>query len=383
MAVIKFPCSACQKLMAVGPELAGRKVRCPHCHQVLVAPAAAPEAESDNLFQFAKPPEGQDSIFGEPADDSVLGPARQAAPNPSAGVEDNPFAPPRPAPREQRDETAEQPVETDRRPRGSAAASGKQNWVLALLVPYALFMTVMAIFYYVKYSRAVQDHPLEQIPDLMGEFQKDVKKDGKPVVRAIKLPPADQPLPDKLVTSLGRPITVGSIEVTPLSVEYRPWAAFTKDKTRAEVKKVPVKTTLVMHVRLRNVSPDLTFYPTDPYFDRNPKHPNDKPYTLVDVGGKMFFGGVIEFVTVAGTTERTWLQGQENDNKPLGPGESRETVFVTRPRDGVFDAVQQSKGQAVWRIQVRRGLVPYEGHEIPASAVVGVAFTAADVRKAG
>jgi len=44
MSVIKFPCSICQKPMAVGPELAGCQVRCPHCLQVLVAPAAAAPA---------------------------------------------------------------------------------------------------------------------------------------------------------------------------------------------------------------------------------------------------------------------------------------------------------------------------------------------------
>lgn len=379
MAIIKFPCSVCQKLMAVGPDLAGRKVRCPHCHQVLVAPATAPEPQPDNLFQFSPQPGGADNMFGEPVEDNVFAAVVQEPTAPAENGANNPFAPTRGGPTS---DATDGPRPVERRPRESPAA-GKQNWVMALLVPYALVMTALAIFYYVKYSYAVSEHPLEQIPDLMGEFQKDVKKDGKPVVRAIKLPPADQPLPDKLVTLLGRPITVGAIEVTPLSVEYRPWAAFTKDKTRPEVKKVPVKPTLVLHVRLRNVSPDLTFYPTDPYFDRNPKHANDKPYTLLDVGGKMYFGGVIEYVTETGTTERTWLQGQENDDKPLGPGESRDTVFVARPRDGVFDAVQKAKSPAVWRIQVRRGLVAYDGHEIPASAVVGVAFTAADVRKAG
>ncbi|HEY1381753.1 MAG TPA: hypothetical protein VGF55_33450, partial [Gemmataceae bacterium] len=213
--------------------------------------------------------------------------------------------------------------------------------------------------------------------------QKETKKDGKPVVRAIKLPPADQPLPEKLVTSLGRPIRIGAIEVTPLSVEYRPWTAYTKEKGRPETKKVPVKDTLVLHVRLTNVSPDLTFYPTDPYFDRRPKHANDRPYMLVDVGGTKFYGGLVEYVTEPGNTERTWLEGQQDDNKPLGPGESRETVFVTRPRDAVFDAVQKAKAPAVWRVQVRRGLVPFEGREVPVSAVVGVAFTAADVKRAG
>jgi hypothetical protein len=58
-------------------------------------------------------------------------------------------------------------------------------------------------------------------------------------------------------------------------------------------------------------------------------------------------------------------------------------VVVTRPRDGVLAAVERGKGPAVWRIQVRRGTVPYQGTEIPVSAVIGVIFTAADVKKVG
>ena len=243
-------------------------------------------------------------------------------------------------------------------------------------------MTIMAIMYYVKYSNAVSEHPLEQIPDLLGEFQQKQSK-GTPQTRNVPLPPPDQDLPAKLTTTLGKPLRIGDIEVTPLSIEYRPWTAFTKVKNRPEPKKVAIKDTLVLHVRLRNVSSDLTFYPTDPYFDRNPKGPNDKPYDLVDVGGRKYFGGLIEYVTETGNTERTWLRGQEADDKPLGPGESRETVLLTRPRDGVFDAVRKANAPAVWRVQVRRGLVPYHGTEVPASAVVGVAFTAADVKKSG
>lgn len=386
MAAMKFPCALCQRRMAIGPELAGRRVRCPFCHQVVVAPAPATgPTDSQNPFDFSRSPDESDSIFGEPADDDLFGasprPVPAFAPPPTAprpAVEDNPLVPPPAAP------PPEPAAAPERRPSSpGTSAGGRAGWFLAILVPYALFMTVMAIFYYVRYSRAAQEHPLEMIPDLMGEYQRDIKKDGKPVVRAIRLPPADQPLPDKLVTTLGRPIRVGAIEVTPLSVEYRKWTAYTKEKGREDPKQVPIRDTLVLHVRLKNVSPDLTFYPTDPYFDRNPKYANDRPYTFVDVGGRKFFGGIIEYITEPGNTERTWLQGQEDDNKPLGPGESRETVFLTRPSDAVFDAVQKSASAAVWRVQVRRGLVNYGGKEIPVSAVVGVAFTAADVKRVG
>ena len=47
---------------------------------------------------------------------------------------------------------------------------------------------------------------------------------------------------------------------------------------------------------------------------------------------------------------------------------------MTRPKDGVFDAVKKAKAPAVWRTQVRRGLIPYQDTEIPVSAVVGVSF---------
>ncbi|HEX4591605.1 MAG TPA: hypothetical protein VH120_16835 [Gemmataceae bacterium] len=253
---------------------------------------------------------------------------------------------------------------------------------MPILVPYAVFMTIMAIVYFVKYANAVQEHPLENIPDLLGEFQQKQTK-GKQQVRSLTLPPADQDLPARMITSLGRSIRIGAIEVTPLSVEYRPWVGYTKPRGRPETKKVAIRDTLVLHLRLKNVSRDLTFYPTDPYFDRDPKNSNDKPYTLVDAGGRKYYGGVIEYQTDANDTERTWLQGREDDDKPLAPGETRETVLVTRPRDAVFDAVKKSKSPAVWRVQVRRGLVPYHDTEIPVSAVIGVAFTAADVKKVG
>src|SRR5947208_16508516 len=109
MAVIKFPCAACRKLMAVGPELAGRKVRCPHCHEVMAAPTSAPAGgptDSEDPFQFNKPPTEDDSIFGEPADEDLFGtpskavfdlPPPATAPQSSAPAE-NPFAAGAPSP---------------------------------------------------------------------------------------------------------------------------------------------------------------------------------------------------------------------------------------------------------------------------------------------
>jgi hypothetical protein len=362
--------------MAVGPELAGSQVRCPHCLQVVVAPTTVgpDESVSGNPFQFAESAQEANDRIGTHTDAAsfTFSSSAESLPETTAG----------PDPTSEL-QSSDLPTTAGPTSRGPAnTAGGRPNWLLTILVPYAVFMTVMAIFYFIKYSSVANETPLDQIPDLLGQFQQKQAK-GSPQSRSVPLPPPDQNLPGRLLTSLGKPIQVGAIEVTPLAVEYRPWTAFTKIRNRYEPRKVPIKATLVMHLRLRNVSPDLTFYPTDPYFDRNPKQANDKPYTLLDVGGRKYYGGLIEFVAEPGNTERTWIAGQENDDKPLGPGEARETVLVSRPGDALFDAVQKAKEPAVWRIHVRRGLMPYHGTEIPVSAVVGVSFTAADIRKSG
>lgn len=361
MASIKFPCASCSKVMAVSEEYAGKKVRCPHCQQVVIAVSEQPGQDPFGFGQSASP-----------LDESTAT-SSPDAPN------DDPFTPSRMKASTTTD-SLDEDVSTPRISRNRNASSHRAGWLLGILVPYAIFMTVMAIWYYMKYSNAVHDHPLEMIPDLLGEYQKEIKKDGKPVVRAIKLPPADQSLPDRLTTTLGKAIRVGDIEVTPISIEYGPWTHFKKLKNREEPQKETF-TSLVMRVKLRNLSTDLAFYPTDPYFDRHPKSSNEKPYTLVDVDGQKTFGGVLSYDIEVGHAERSWLQGQENDTKPLQPGETRETVFVTQPR--VFESLQTAKSPAVWRIQVRRGLVPFHDREIPVSAVVGVKFAASDVRRTG
>lgn len=259
---------------------------------------------------------------------------------------------------------------------------GVTSVALAILVPYSMLMTVVALVYYTKYETARSKHPLEEIPDLLGEFRNLQKKGGaKQSSQSLRLPPPDKlELPPHLVTTLGVPITVGAIEVTPIRIERRVPVAFSLEKGKDEPEKiVGANDHLVLHLRLRNVSPDLIFYPSDPYFTRRPKDASDRPYSLVEVEGRKFYGGLIAYSTEHGRVEREWVGGQENDHLPLAPGESRETVVVTHPRDGVIAAVNASKVPALWRIHVRRGMVRFRDTEIPASCVIGVAFSAKDV----
>lgn len=84
MQTVNFNCSHCKKLMAVGLTLLGRNVRCPHCKQVVQAPATAganpppvatqTRSPTSPSFQPAPPPvESQESIFGETHDDDLFG----------------------------------------------------------------------------------------------------------------------------------------------------------------------------------------------------------------------------------------------------------------------------------------------------------------------
>ena len=124
MQTVNFNCSFCGKLMAVGINLLGRNVRCPHCKQILQAPATTgapptappPFAVQEPSFESPSAPiESPDSIFGEVLDEDVFGtrapkvhmPNQPSAPPPPASrtmisnapsVSAPPYSPPPPAP---------------------------------------------------------------------------------------------------------------------------------------------------------------------------------------------------------------------------------------------------------------------------------------------
>ena len=74
MAIVKFSCGKCGKAVAVDSAHLGKPVRCPHCQQIIQAPAAetpasvpAPAAEA----AFSAPPAvPQESSIFDPADET-------------------------------------------------------------------------------------------------------------------------------------------------------------------------------------------------------------------------------------------------------------------------------------------------------------------------
>src|SRR5215211_4501921 len=88
MQTVNFNCPHCGNLMAVGTNLLGRNVRCPHCKQVVRAPAAAGDQPAGQAsapqappltphpppqFRVPAPGEHHESIFGERHDEDLFG----------------------------------------------------------------------------------------------------------------------------------------------------------------------------------------------------------------------------------------------------------------------------------------------------------------------
>src|SRR5262249_19896175 len=100
---VNFACGHCGKLMAVGAQFLGQQVRCPHCQQVVLAPAAVqpapapPDPQPEPVIAAASGPptmtpddalqtrismpgvSEMESIFASPESDSdaLFGPAPQ------------------------------------------------------------------------------------------------------------------------------------------------------------------------------------------------------------------------------------------------------------------------------------------------------------------
>src|SRR5262245_29517026 len=93
MQPVQFKCGHCNNLMAVGPEFLGQQVRCPHCQQVVVAPAPQPaaapaEAPKESVTVPAEaPPAPEFTVPSASEQDSIFEPMK---------IDDDLFAAPPP-----------------------------------------------------------------------------------------------------------------------------------------------------------------------------------------------------------------------------------------------------------------------------------------------
>jgi hypothetical protein len=223
-------------------------------------------------------------------------------------------------------------------------------------------------------------HALELLPDFGSSPAKRVGGAvAQPMFgRSYQRAKADMALPDSLVTTLGKAVRLGDLEVTPQKVERKrvvfkfPNAKFKPELSEHEA--------LVLHVQLKNLSKDTEFRPTDRAFDhlwKDGMHPAAAmPYTYLELPNGKRFCGPFKWIPVkkpvANLADGEFVEGQED--KVLKPDEQIKTVILTDPGDRVPEAPKHEKDKLLWRVQFRRGLVVVKDRDISATGVIGVRF---------
>ncbi len=457
MQTVNFNCPHCGNLMAVGTNLLGRNVRCPHCKQVVRAPAAPseaappppappqPPAQPDTIptpvpqFKLPEQTEHHESIFGERHEEDVFGsePLKPAVPPPVAPPPPPPSAPPpylqetvgitaeapqsRPAPppeyepfpgdpsyqvparggrnREpERGDEAQTEAEDDvphrysaRAPREESASTGPFAWIL---LGYGAFITIVAGFFAFQYFAGPSKDRYDIIPDVYGQYEKANRRQ----VSLKGLPDPKGELPPELRVKLGGELTLGDLQMKPVSVERRyRLTRVIKRAVEGDQERPHGAEALVLTLRVKNLSTDTTFHPNDPAFNRAYDKAMPTPYTALEFRNELHYGP-LPWPPEAGVDDDFIVGfGLEKDAAPLAPGAEADVFVAVAPRGtrldvrnlGTLLADKDWKNVAttepfLWRVQLRRGLVKAEvdGNpvEISATAVIGVAFTAADVR---
>ncbi|MCI0685285.1 MAG: hypothetical protein L0Y71_24570 [Gemmataceae bacterium] len=375
MEPIQIQCGSCGQMMGIHPDHLGAQVQCPHCQAIVQTPApvqpaasrppapppSAPDlgslqvGEHDSIFSQ---PEPSDDLFGAAEVPKIQMPpldlppprpqvAPLTEPSPTAAFEPAPA--PAPAMTEAAPEGLNDDLSTFVAPRRIADRSLFMPVLLIFLVPYAIFTT--AFIGYLLYTWP-RDNPLRTLPD--------TSKQGQPRLQVKH----DYDLDKDMKTALGRPIRVGAIEVTPLTVKH------TADND------------LVLVFRARNVSSNLVFSPIADDFLKFSRKSLDagKPYTFLERVSKTklprIYGGTL-----------VQLKGAPGAERPLdpevgiGPGEEAVIQLTSEPEYAQREVGNFVKAREplVWRVQVRRGMVQVDGKDVPATTVIGVEFTARDI----
>src|SRR5579885_2651636 len=458
---VQFPCGHCGQLLAVPANLAGQAVRCPHCQQVVTAPAAAPALAAapppappeappaPDLLQetrFTLPGVAeQDSIFSQQEEEDLFGatarPRVEFPPEPPPPEPPPPAVPPAdrmtpptvpaaevpppvgetvacvPPPPAGRDANAPTEVVlpgpspwpgadagTPTAPDVLAGANprpqvrvprekgGAWFYVIAVcLFSYSVLATVLVVLLLLRLQQRPEPiNPLEYLPDVDGDHP-GARRQGSGQRKRMRWP-VDTPLGESQITRVGQPIRIGDLEVTPGKPEWR----VVKIQVGNGNPEPQDEESLVLPLRLRNVSADVSFYPLDSFFDRRWKEKGGTqklqtsypPYTYLELTdtGRRFYGGPTPWwkdnPNSRFSNPRERVLGQNYDRE-LKPGEELESFVCTDADDHVKQALANYQGGLRWRIQVRRGLVAVGDREPPATAVIGVDFTAADVRNGG
>ncbi len=446
MQTVNFQCGNCNNLMGVSSEFLGQQVRCPHCQAVVVAPAASPPDgtsatdpmaftpslanQQDDIFA---PPEPTDDLFGAAESPRVELPPPPREPvfalNGDAAVSSQPAASPfgstvgysAPAPAtpsgagaipswmdappvppdvppsiatEPADQTHEETIPHQiRRPRDGG------GWFVGLviiqLISYDLLATEADLVLWYRFQQSPPPPPnqLDTLPSFDPndeEHSTHLKINQKVLnrIRSMDLKTATGPLLPDRITRLGEKLRVGDLEIIPLKVD-RQIVSVISQGSQPEACAAP---SLVLHLKLKNISSNVVFQPMDVYFNRKWVSKGQQPpltiLELLDSSGRVvrFFGGPAEYQPPlknnSGAKPPEEVEGA-HASEVLSPGKEMETFVCTDGDDKVsVDAIENYHGNLMWRVHLRRGIITVDAHHLaPVSSVIGVEFTDDDYRK--
>lgn len=233
--------------------------------------------------------------------------------------------------------------EKSRKPSGGRGVartpvSASRRWGVGqvLLLSYASAMTIACLWlvWQLRSRRA----PTPPTPAPLRAVQR--LDPGMNVARGPFVEPTAAPIPSDRVTRLSEPLQVGELEVVPLEIR-------STSVTLEGVTPDGQRTTrdggggvLVLKVRLRNTSEDLTFTPLDWAFVRLSQA--SIPETFIEAGESRIYAYPLP-------VRSEWaIAGQEF--RELSPGETFETVIASDE-----GALARTSDEMTWRLRLRTG----------------------------
>jgi hypothetical protein len=271
--------------------------------------------------------------------------------------------------------------------------------VFSPLVLYSIVVTVFAAMLYLHQRRIELERrsPFEMMPDDGDNpgVQKGKKTTRHQYLYDPKL--ATLPLPDNLRTRLtpdgGESIRIGELQITPVRVKRERVKVYVQNSAKPEP---CTGDSLVLYLKMRNLSSDYAFAPLDNYFDRYWKTGMDllPPLTQLEVGAdyRLYGGPARWYPRGSENKRREWVEGRPAfDPELLGPNEEKEFFVCTDGQDARAELAlfgenegrrvrEPYHGRFLWRIRVRRGLVRVKDKDYSATAVVGVEFSDKEIQ---
>jgi hypothetical protein len=224
------------------------------------------------------------------------------------------------------------------------------RWALLFLMSYSSAVT-LALTWVLWTGRALRTTD----PSSANTAQNE----AEPVAKTVDIEPSPTlpPLPDENVVRLNKPLHIGDLEITPVAIVVAPLDLYRSiGRTEWRHEEFP---SLVLRLKLRNISTSHTFAPLERAFVREQTSALDRSSIVTPDGN------CIRLYYLA--LESEWsIVGQEFT--VLEPGDSVVTLIGTKP-----GAAERLTGEMTWRVRLRIG--PYR------SDVIGVRFDKYDVTR--